>query len=64
VRTGLIALEAPDHEVLVAWKDKDQLHWQLYGRDSRPEADPGSSPSSGKATAGLVDGGGKFVLFR
>ena len=64
MRTGLIALGAPDREALVAWKDKGQLIWQLYGHDGRPEGDPGSSPSSGKGTAGLVDHDGRFVLFR
>ena len=64
MRTGLIALGAADREALVAWKDKDQLNWQLYGTDGRPEGGPGSSSSSGKGTAGLVDRDGRFVLFR
>jgi hypothetical protein len=64
MRTGLIALGAPDREALVAWKDKGQLNWQLYSHDGRPEGGPGSAPSSGKGTAGLVDSGGRFVLFR
>jgi len=64
MRTGLLALGTPDHEVLIAWKDKDQLNWQLYGRDGRPDGSPGSSPSPGKGAAGLVDSSGKFVLFR
>ena len=64
MRTGLIALGAPDREALVAWKDKGQLNWQLYDHDGRPEGGRGSAPSAGKATAGLVDNGGRFVLFR
>jgi hypothetical protein len=64
MRTGLIALGASDREALVAWKDKDQLNWQLYGADGRPKGVPGSSPSLGKGSAGLVDRDGRFVLFR
>jgi len=64
MRTGLIALGAPDHEALVAWKDKGQLNWQLYGNDGGPDGGPGSSPSLGKGTAGLVDRDGRFVVFR
>ena len=64
MRTGLIALGAPDHEALIAWKDKDHLYWQLYGKGGSPEDSPRSAASSGKSAAGLVDGSGRFVLFR
>jgi hypothetical protein len=63
MRTGLIALAAPDGEALVAWKDGEQLRWQIYGRDGRPEGAPGSAASEGKGTAGVVEGN-RFILFR
>jgi hypothetical protein len=63
MRTGLIALGAPDGEALVAWKERDQLHWEMYDRDGHPEGGPNSAPSAGKGTAGVVDGN-KFILFQ
>jgi hypothetical protein len=65
MRTGLVALGASDGEALVAWKEQDQLHWEMYGRGGRPEGDHGSNsvPSSGKGAAGVVDGG-RFILFQ
>jgi hypothetical protein len=63
MRTGLVALGAPDGEVLVAWKEQDQLHWQAYGRNGRAEGSPGSAPSAGKGAAAVVDGS-RFILFQ
>jgi hypothetical protein len=47
MRTGLIALEAPDGQALIAWKHQGELSWQLYSADGRPEGSPGSMPSTG-----------------
>jgi len=64
MRTGLIALGAADGETLVAWKEQEQLRWEIYGRDGRPEdASPHSAPSAGKGAAGVVDGN-RFILFQ
>jgi hypothetical protein len=64
MRTGMLALSAPDGSTLVAWKKDDQLDWQLYGGDGRPLAAPGSAKSSGNGAAGVVSKDGHFILFR
>jgi hypothetical protein len=63
MRTGLVALGAGDGETLVAWKEQDQLRWEIYGRDGHPEGSPSSAPSAGKGTSGVVDGN-RFILFQ
>jgi hypothetical protein len=63
MRTGLIALSAPDGDSLVAWKEKDQLRWQVYNGEGHPRSGPDSTTSAGKGTAGLVDGN-RFILFQ
>jgi hypothetical protein len=63
MRTGLVALGAGDGETLVAWKEQDQLRWEIYGRDGHPDGSPGSAPSAGKGAAGVVDGN-RFILFQ
>ena len=40
MRTGLLALPAPDGSTLVAWKKDDVLGWQLYDAEGRPRASP------------------------
>jgi len=64
MRTGLIALEAPDGQALIAWKHQGELSWQLYSADGRPEGFPSSIPSKGAGVAGVVDKTGRFVLFQ
>jgi hypothetical protein len=64
MRTGMLALSAPDGKTLVAWKKDDQIGWQLYGVGGRPLGQPGSAPSSGNGVAGVVDKDGRFILFR
>ncbi len=64
MRTGIIALNAPDGSTLVAWKKDDHLGWQLYDKKGRPSGSPGSAPSSGNGVAGVVGKDGDFILFR
>lgn len=64
MRTGLIALEAPDGKVLIAWNHQRQLSGQLYSPDSQPEDAPSSIPTAGTGVAGVVDEAGKFILFQ
>jgi hypothetical protein len=64
MRTGIIALNAPDGSTLVAWKKDGQLGWQLYDAMCRPSGPPGSAPCAGNGAAGIVDEDGNFVLFR
>ena len=64
MRTGLLALGAPDGTGLVAWKERDELHWQVYDPEGRPESAPSSTPAPGKGVAGIVDRGGRFILFQ
>ncbi|HEV3025628.1 MAG TPA: hypothetical protein VGX76_24315 [Pirellulales bacterium] len=64
MRTGMVALSAPDGSTLVAWKKDDQLGWQLYDAKGRPSGPPGSAPSPGSGVAGVVDSSGDYVLFR
>jgi hypothetical protein len=64
MRTGLVALSAADGTTLVAWKEKGEVRWQLYGADARPQGPPGAARSGGKGVAGVATKDGNFVLFR
>jgi hypothetical protein len=64
MRSGVLALSAPNGESLVAWKHEDELGWQLYDTEGRPEGVPGSAKSPGKGAAGVVDKTGRFILFQ
>lgn len=64
MRKGLLALAATDGVVLVAWKDKDILGWQLYDAKNRPQGQPGTAPSPGNGAAGAMLQDGRFVLFQ
>jgi hypothetical protein len=64
MRTGIIALSAPDGGTLVAWKKDEQLGWQLYDADGRPAGAPGAVKSPGTGAAGVVGKDGRFILFR
>jgi len=63
MRSGVVALAAPDGDTLVAWKHQNQLGWQLYDAAGRPEGMLGTIPSAGKGAAAVVDEQGKFLLF-
>jgi hypothetical protein len=64
MRTGMLALPAPDGSTLVAWREGGQIGWQLYGHDGRPLGQPGSAESPGKGVAGVVGKDGRFILLR
>ncbi len=63
MRTGVLALSAPDGATLIAAKNKDALGWQLYDAKGQPQGPAGSEASSGSGAAGIVLPDGKFVLF-
>jgi hypothetical protein len=63
MRTGLLALGAPDGRTLVAWKYDDRLEWQLYGADGLPSGEPGAAKSPGHGAAGVVTKDGRLMLF-
>ena len=64
MRTGMVALSAPDGNTLVAWTKDDRIGWQLYGAEGQPLGQPGSAESSGNGVAGVVGKNGGFILFR
>lgn len=64
MRTGVLALSAPDGVTLVAWKKDGRLGWQLYDAGGRPAGAPGSAASPGAGAAGVVGRDGRFLLFR
>ena len=64
MRTGMIALSAPDGSTLVAWKYDGQTGWQLYDVEGEPSGSPGFAKSSGNGVAGVVGKDGRFILFR
>jgi hypothetical protein len=64
MRTGMLALSAPDGRTLIAWKKDDHLGWQLYDAQGRPSGSPGSAGSTGNGVAGVVDTDGEFILYR
>jgi hypothetical protein len=64
MRTGVLALTAPDGTTLVAWKNGGWLGWQLYGEGGKPLGPPGSVESPGSGAAAVVNKDGRFTLFR
>jgi hypothetical protein len=64
MRTGMLALSAPDGRTLVAWKKDGRMGWQLYDVEGRPSGPAGSAQSSGNGVAGVVGKDGRFILFR
>ena len=64
MRTGVLALPAPDGGTLVAWKKDDRLGWHLYDAEGRPSGEPGAAESPGPGAAGVVGKDGRFLLFR
>ena len=63
MRNGLVALSASDGAMLVAWKHKEVLGWQLYNAKGQPQGGSGSANSSGSGAAGVVLSDGKFLVF-
>lgn len=63
MRTGVLALSAPDGAALIVWKNNDTLGWQRYSADGVPQGVPGSAPSPGSGAAGVVLANGTFLLF-
>jgi hypothetical protein len=64
MRTGMLALCAPNGNTLVAWKHEDKIGWQCYSAAGQARGVPGAVKSSGNGVAGIVDKDGRFVLFR
>jgi hypothetical protein len=64
MRTGILALTNSSGETLIAWKQGDELRWQLYDPQGLPLAEPGSLESAGNGVAGIVDRSDEFLLFR
>lgn len=63
MRTGILALSALDGSNLIAWKNNEQLGWQLYDRRGIPKGEPQSTHSAGKGAAGVTLRNGTFLLF-
>ena len=64
MRTGMLALGAPDGGTLVAWKKDGRTGWQRYDGDGKPSGPAGSAESPGNGVAGVVGKDGRFILFR
>jgi hypothetical protein len=64
MRTGMVALDAPNSSTLVAWRQDDSVKWQLYDAKGQPSGSVGSAQSAGTGVAGVVGKGGQFILFR
>ena len=64
MRSGVVALSASDGTTLIAWRHQDELGWQIYDLEGRPQGALGSTKSAGKGAAGIVDEKGRFILFR
>ena len=64
MRSGVMALSASDGTTLIAWRHQEELGWQIYDLEGRPQGPPGSIKSLGKGAAGVVEENGRFILFR
>jgi hypothetical protein len=63
MRTGLVALSAPDGDALIAWKHQDELSWQRYDQQGHSQGALGSIKGAGKGAAAVVDNDGRFIVF-
>jgi hypothetical protein len=63
MRTGVVALGAPDGATLIASKNKEVLQWQLFDAKGQPQGAAGAELSPGNGAAGVALPDGKFVLF-
>lgn len=63
MRTGLVALPAPDGSTLVAWNEQSRVHWQLYEAGGGAVGREQSAPTAGTGVAAVLDGQGRFVVF-
>ena len=64
MRTGLLALEAPNGHVLVGWNNNSMLGWQEYDEKSLGLGLPGSAKTTGTGMAAFVDARGNFVIVK
>jgi len=64
MRSGMIALSAPDGNTLVAWKNDGQTGWQLYDVNGQSLGSAGFVKSAGNGVAGVLGKDGRFILFR
>ena len=64
MRTGVLALPAPDGGTLVAWTKDGLIGWQFYDAHGQPSGTPGSAKSRGNGVAGVLGKDGHFILFR
>jgi hypothetical protein len=64
IRTGMVALDAPNGSTLVAWRQDDCVKWQLYDAKGQPSGSVGSAQSAGTGVAGVVGRSGQLILLR
>jgi hypothetical protein len=64
MRTGVLALAAPNGSTFVAWKKDQQFGWQAYDSRGKPMGRPGTASGPGNGAAGVITTRGRVVLFR
>ena len=64
MRTGVLALPAPDGGTLVGWTKDGLIGWQLYDAHGQPSGTLDSAKSRGNGVAGVLGKDGHFILFR
>lgn len=64
MRTGVLAVAAPDGATLVAWKQDALARWQLHDAEGRPVGPPGQVSSPGGGVAAVATPDGRFLVFR
>jgi len=64
MRTGVIAVSAPDGSTLVAWNKDGRIGWQVYDGKGQAAGSPGSAKTAGKGVAAVANQDGRFVLFQ
>lgn len=63
MRTGVIAVSAPDGTALVAWNKDGRIGWQVYDIKGQAVGSPGSAKSAGKGVACVASKDSRFVVF-
>jgi hypothetical protein len=64
IHDGILALESPNSQTLIAWNYLSNLTWQVFDAAGRRIGPSGSAPITGKWAPGVVLNDGRFILFK
>jgi hypothetical protein len=63
MRTGVVAVSAPDGSILAAWNKEGRIGWQVYDAKGNAVGSPGAVKTAGKGVAAVANKDSRFLLF-